>query len=71
MLPGGQLGPDVAAEARHLNPHMAIVYMTGYADVGAASALGNVDGRLLRKPFTRAKLAEELSAALAMKGRPV
>jgi PAS domain S-box-containing protein len=58
----GMNGADVARAAAGHRPALPILFVTGYADLGA---LKNVDERrILPKPFDEKALAERLAAAL-------
>ncbi len=57
-------GPSLAAELRQLRPELAIVFVSGYAEVPSEALLP--DARFLQKPYTRAQLAAILEDMLAM-----
>jgi CheY-like chemotaxis protein len=66
VLRGGVSGPEFALNARSLYPQMKVVFMTGYAPEHAANHnFGELDTKLLNKPFRRADLAQVLHDALA------
>ena len=48
VLMPGQTGPELIAEIGPLFPHIAVVFVTGYAGEANASEFG--DHRVLRKP---------------------
>lgn len=65
VLPGGMLGPDIAAAARATRPDLKIMYMSGYTD----DAKLDIEGQgakieLLRKPFKLADLGQRLRRLL-------
>ena len=61
----GLSGPNLAARLIQLNPHLRVLYMSGYTD-DAGSVHGNFWAGipLLQKPFTPAALAERVRLAL-------
>jgi hypothetical protein len=65
IMPGGTNGNDLAKEAKRLRPDLAVVFMSGYAElplsVEEATALNE---HLLHKPFGKSHLAETLRRAL-------
>lgn len=64
-LPNGMLGPDVARQARQIDPALKIVYMTGYAEASVfENGAIDDDAILLRKPFRRADLAAAMDKVL-------
>ncbi len=65
MLPGGESGPDFAAEVRAANPDLPVIFMSGYPadETGALASLSSSDV-LLRKPFQRQQLSQTIQAAL-------
>jgi signal transduction histidine kinase/ActR/RegA family two-component response regulator len=65
----GTTGPELVAAIRPLHPHVAVLFVTGYAgDVDEASAFAGYD--VLRKPFTMGALAKAVEAALARTSGP-
>jgi nitrogen-specific signal transduction histidine kinase/CheY-like chemotaxis protein len=58
VLPGGLGGEELAVMARGLRPGLAILYMSGYAEIAPG------DAAFIAKPFTKAQLAEQLRAVL-------
>ena len=57
-------GPELIAHAAPLYPHVAVLYVTGYA--GEAGEAGVLAGReVLRKPFTVRALELAVARALA------
>jgi signal transduction histidine kinase/ActR/RegA family two-component response regulator len=65
----GTTGPELIAAIRPLHPHVAVLFVTGYAgDVDEAAAFAGHD--VLRKPFTMGALAKAVEAALARTSGP-
>jgi CheY-like chemotaxis protein len=66
VMPGVMTGEELAAEAKTLQPDLAVLLTTGYG--GARNGAGAVDndppGTLLRKPYRRLELAEKVREAL-------
>lgn len=58
----GMTGPEFVARVAPLYPHVAILFVTGYADVGDADAFGG--HAVLRKPFTISTLEIAIEGAL-------
>ncbi len=66
LLAGDMSGPEVAANALALYPHIKVVFMSGYAsELYFADKIPGFDAALLNKPFKRAELAEAINEALA------
>jgi PAS domain S-box-containing protein len=69
VMPGGMGGVQLAAEARRLRPHLAIVLSSGFTGASRGAehpAEGSAaDWPMLRKPYRRSELAAILQAALA------
>jgi CheY-like chemotaxis protein len=65
ILPGGEDGAALARQARALRPDIKVVFMSGYTE-DIVMHNGRLDPGvvLLRKPFTRAQLAEKVRAAI-------
>ncbi len=65
VLPGQLSGPDVAAEAKKINPEIKILLMSGYTD-HASIGTGEIgsDALFIGKPFRRAELADKIHEAL-------
>jgi len=61
--PGKLTGWDVARHARHINPELPIVYMTG-AGGHAWSSEGAPNSILLTKPFAEAQVVTAISHLL-------
>lgn len=59
MLPGGMSGADVVNTARKLYPHLTLLLISGQ-DLRPSHNPTLPDVALLRKPFTRAQLAQAL-----------
>lgn len=65
VLPGGILGPDIAAAARASRPDLKIMYMSGYTDDAELDIEGQgAKIELLRKPFKLADLGQRLRRLL-------
>jgi PAS domain S-box-containing protein len=62
----GMTGIELIAEARLTRKDLPAILVTGYAD---AMSLDVAALPVLRKPFTRAKMAAEVRSALSMTGR--
>lgn len=62
VMPGGMTGFELAAKARALNPAIALLLASGYAD--AADATMPAGAAILRKPYEVADLERHISAAL-------
>jgi signal transduction histidine kinase/ActR/RegA family two-component response regulator len=63
VLMPGQTGPEMIAALRPRFPHIAVLFVTGFAgDAGEAAFNGHV---VLRKPFTIAALERALGEAVA------
>ncbi len=66
VLPGGVSGPELAADAKAVNPNLKVVFMTGNtAELYADDKIPGLDGQLLSKPFRRAELATAIQESLA------
>jgi signal transduction histidine kinase/ActR/RegA family two-component response regulator len=65
VLPGGMSGPDLATQARRLDPSLKVLFMSGYREKAAHrnGSLGVV-GEVLTKPFRKHDLAARVRAAL-------
>jgi PAS domain S-box-containing protein len=65
VLPGGLTGAQVAAQAKHLQPDIKVLFTTGYAR-NAIIHNGRLDKgvQLITKPFSHADLAEKVRSAL-------
>lgn len=59
MLPGGMSGAEVVNTARKLYPHLTLLLISGQ-DLRPSHNPALPDVALLRKPFTRAQLAQAL-----------
>lgn len=61
----GMYGPELAAKASLLRPHMKVVFMTGYTDNAVVrQGLLNADVPLLHKPFSARDLAAKIRLVL-------
>ncbi|MDE0877766.1 MAG: ATP-binding protein [Sphingomonas bacterium] len=63
VLMPGKTGPELIADIGPRFPHVAVLFVTGYAGEANASEFGDHD--LLRKPFTLAKLESAIGEAMA------
>ena len=63
VLMPGQTGPELIAQIGPRFPHVAILFVTGYAGEANASEFGT--HCLLRKPFTLANLERAIGEAMA------
>ncbi len=62
ILPGGILGPDIAATAR---PELKVMFISGYTDGAEVTAVGSeTEIELLRKPFKMTELGQRLRRVL-------
>jgi signal transduction histidine kinase/CheY-like chemotaxis protein len=66
VLMPGKTGPEIVAELTAAMPHIAILFVTGYAG-DAREAEGFGTHQVLRKPFTIAGLTAAIDAAMAQK----
>jgi signal transduction histidine kinase/ActR/RegA family two-component response regulator len=57
-------GVVLAETAREMRPRLAVVYMSGYADLAGLTG-GAAIGRLVRKPFRPSELTEQIVEALS------
>ena len=64
VLMPGKTGPELIAEIGPRYPHVAILFVTGYAGEANASEFG--DHGVLRKPFTLAALDRAVGGAMAV-----
>ncbi len=65
LLPGGLTGPQLAEKARDLRPNMKVLFMSGHTHDTPIQEGPQDDGpHILRKPFRKAELAQEVRAAL-------
>jgi PAS domain S-box-containing protein len=63
VLPAGQRGPDIAAEALGRDPAMSVLFMSGYAESSDFQKFRlEHDFRLIRKPFRFDQLRQEVEA---------
>ena len=63
VLMPGQTGPEMIAALAPRYPHVAVLFVTGYAGEANASEFG--DHRVLRKPFTLNGLERAIDEAMA------
>ena len=68
VLMPGQTGPEMIAALAPRFPHLAVLFVTGYAGEANAAEFTNHD--VLRKPFTLVALERSIAAAMARE-RPV
>ncbi|WP_374447974.1 response regulator [Stella sp.] len=59
----GMNGAEVAREVRQRRPGLPIMFVTGFADLGALAEIG--EERIVSKPYTDAELAAKVRRALA------
>jgi len=66
IMAGGMNGPELAQRAKKLNPHLKILFMSGYAP-GSVRQMQDLPEaiELVNKPFTRSDLTEKVKRALA------
>ena len=66
VLRGGLTGFELAREARQHFPDLKVLYTSGWADSSAFDQSGETDESVecLRKPYSRASLAQKICAAL-------
>ncbi|MCP3734597.1 ATP-binding protein [Sphingomonas sp. RP10(2022)] len=69
VLMPGQTGPEMIAAIGPHFPHIAVLFVTGYAGEANASEFG--DHPVLRKPFTLAGLERAIGTVMAQGDRPV
>lgn len=61
----GMNGPDLAVQARELQPELRVLYTSGYTpQLSGQARLPGSDWPILQKPYRRAELAEHLANAL-------
>ena len=61
VMPGGMNGSELAQAARDLRPGLRVLFTTGFARAGEDGA---EPGPVLRKPYRRQAIAEQVRAAL-------
>jgi two-component system, cell cycle sensor histidine kinase and response regulator CckA len=67
IMAGGMNGPELAAKARQLRPHLRILFMSGYAPGSVRQMQGLPDSvELVNKPFTRNDLMDKVRRALTI-----
>jgi CheY-like chemotaxis protein len=65
VMPGRLDGIALTEAARKIDPHLKVLFTTGYAEYTEISAdLLNRDGDLLRKPYARRDLADKIRKLL-------
>ncbi|MBL8895540.1 MAG: response regulator, partial [Rhizobiales bacterium] len=66
IMAGGMNGPELAKRARQLNPHLKILFMSGYAP-GSVRQIQDLPEavELVNKPFTRSDLTDKVRRVLA------
>jgi len=58
FMPGGMLGPELAARARLFKPGIRVLYTTGYATANSQSNVGQLTAdEVLAKPYRNEELA--------------
>lgn len=68
VLMPGQTGPELIAELAPAYPHVAVLFVTGFAGEANASEFGRHP--VLRKPFTLVGLERAITSAMADDERP-
>ncbi len=65
ILAGGMSGPELAEQAKRIQPAMRVLFMSGYPSEAMVrrGELGK-DAELLNKPFRKADLAQKIRGAL-------
>jgi len=58
----GMSGPELASRVRRQRPGIPVIFMTGYAKHAVLEDVG--DARLVRKPFTRSEILEQVGAVV-------
>lgn len=72
VLPGGMSGPDLAEQAKAIDPGIKILFMSGYTEKVIGHQTPLPDGAdLLNKPFRRTELAKRVQRALIGQAAPV
>ena len=69
VLMPGQTGPELIAQIGPAYPHIAVLFVTGFAGEANASEFGQ--HQVLRKPFTLAALEQAITTAMTYGDRPV
>ena len=65
ILPGGMNGTDIAREAVRIQPHIKVIYTTGYAENAVVHNGKQVAGvTLVRKPYRRDELLQTVRETL-------
>ena len=67
VLPGARSGVDIAQEAKRLQPHIKVLYTTGYTDNAAMQKVKLDRGVVINKPYRRAELLEQVRNMLDSK----
>ncbi len=68
VLMPGQTGPELIAEIGPAYPHIAVLFVTGFAGEANASEFGR--HQVLRKPFTLGGLERAIATAMTQGDRP-
>jgi len=68
VLMPNQTGPEMVAGLHHRHPHVAVLFVTGFA--GEAGAVDLAGHFVLRKPFTLVRLEQALAEATHGQRRP-
>jgi len=71
VMPGTLKSTELARKARERQPHIAVLFTSGYTENAIVHG-GRLDAdvELLSKPYTREALARKVRQALAKAGRP-
>ena len=66
VLPGGMRGEEIGSEAKRLQPHIKVIYTSGYSQ-DALISKGQLDQEvtLVKKPYRRSELLEAVHALLS------
>ena len=69
VMPGRLQGPALAQELRALDPHLSVIFMSGYSrEASIPEDFGRNDDTRLTKPVSRSELERAIDIALARRG---
>ena len=72
VMPGRLQGPALAQELRALDPHLSVIFMSGYSrDASIPEDFERNDDTRLTKPVSRSELERAIDFALARRGNRV